>query len=204
MDLQWLTGLVGFAFAMAATPGPNNSLVTASGAAHGMRRTLPLLLGIGGGIAVSMFLSMALGAALLTDPRVAGTLKWLGVAYLLWMAWTIATAPVGAARDPGKPQASQPLGAHHGVLLQLINPKVWVMITGAVVTYGQAAQGLGPVPLALVFALIFGAVTLVSTTGWALLGSWIGRWLNTPRARRRFNLTMASLLIASLLPVLLG
>jgi len=92
MDLAWLAGLVGFAFAMSATPGPNNTMVAASGATYGMARSMPLMSGIAFGVAAIMLAVAAFGSAVVTHPMVGAPLKWIGVVYLLWLAWKVASA----------------------------------------------------------------------------------------------------------------
>lgn len=197
MDWAWILAATGFAFAMAGTPGPNNTMVTASGANHGFRRTLPVAVGMGAGVAAIIFAVAAAGRTIVSEPRVHLVLKWVGVAYLLWLAWRIATAPVGVT---GEGDRRRPFTFVEGALLQLVNPKLWVMVAGAVVTYGgSAAQGLA-VPAA--FAVIFGGATLASTLAWAGIGVGAGRFLANARSLRVFNRVMALLLVLSLLPVL--
>lgn len=204
MDNGWFAGLIGFAFAMAATPGPNNTLATASGATYGMARTLPLMSGIAIGVAAIMLVVAAFGASMIADPRVAAALKWIGIGYLLWLAWKIASAepePTPAGRS--KPGGAAPLSFTQGALLQFVNPKLWAMVSGAVVTYGQAGGPTGYLSLAILFAFIFGTMTFVSTIAWAALGASIGRLLASPRSTRAFNVAMAALLIASLIPIII-
>lgn len=197
MDWAWILAATGFAFAMAGTPGPNNTMVTASGANHGFRRTLPVAVGMGAGVAAIIFAVAAAGGTIVSEPRVHLVLKWVGVAYLLWLAWRIATAPVGVT---GEGDRRRPFTFVEGALLQLVNPKLWVMVAGAVVTYGgSAAQGLD-VPAA--FAVIFGGATLASTLAWAGIGVGARRFLASARSLRVFNRVMALLLVLSLLPVL--
>ncbi len=202
MDFAWLAGLTGFAFAMAATPGPNNTLVAASGATYGVGRSLPLMAGIGMGVAVIMLMVGAFGTSLVVDSRVGAALKWIGVAYLLWLAWKIAAAEPTIASESESKAEGTPLSFAQGALLQIVNPKLWVIVGGVVVTYGQAAAGAKAYTVAALFAFIFGMMTFISTLGWTVLGASIGRFLNSRRSVRVFNGVMAALLVASLIPVL--
>lgn len=187
---------------MSATPGPNNTIVAASGASHGVARTLPVMAGIGMGVAAIMLAVAAFGASLVADPRVGGLLKWIGVAYLLWLAWKIATSEP-TAPDAVEPARSKPLSFVQGALFQIVNPKLWVMVGGAVVTYGQAAGGVQGLTVAILFSVIFGGMTFLSTVGWAALGASVGRFLTSRRSVRIFNGAMAALLVASLIPAIL-
>lgn len=198
MDWRWILAASAFAFAMAGTPGPNNMMVTASGANYGFRRTLPVAIGMGIGVAVIIFLVAAVGGSVVSDPRVHLVLKWLGIVYLLWLAWRIATAPVGLAAEGRGPR---PFTFVEGALLQLINPKLWVMVAGAVVTYGSGSAGDLTVPTA--FAVIFGLATLVSTLAWTGVGVGAARFITRERSLRVFNRAMALLLVLSLVPIVL-
>lgn len=205
MDVVWLSGLVGFAIAVAATPGPNNTLAAASGAAHGMLRTLPLLGGIGLGVAGIMFMAAAFGTSLVARPVVVITLKWMGVIYLLWLAIRVATAtPEVRNPEPGARAANPAPGLIQGALLQFVNPKLWLMVSGAVVAYAPGGRAFGAMGLAVFFALLCGGITFISAAAWALLGVTLGQALRSPRAARAFNIAMAALLVASLIPVVIA
>ena len=69
MSTDLLLALVVFAFVTSITPGPNNFMLLASGVNFGFRRTIPHMLGIGGG-----FLSLLLG--LLLASRVWRVASW--------------------------------------------------------------------------------------------------------------------------------
>lgn len=192
----WFGSALAFAFSMSGTPGPNNAMVTASGATWGLRRTVPHLLGISVGVAV-MLLAVAFGAGgvLRAYPWLHEALRWLGGAYLLWLAWRIATAEPGVE---GASASGQPLSFWGAALFQWVNPKAWILALSGVATY-TATWGE-----ALALAAIFLVVTLPVTAGWTLVGVGAARVLRSRRALRAFNLFMAGLLLLSLLSVVLG
>lgn len=205
MDTTWMIGLLGFASTMAATPGPNNTMVAASGATYGLARTLPLIAGIATGVAAIMAIVVMFGSPVVADGRIGAALKWIGVAYLLWLAWKIGTAePLPDGSGAVTPTRTAPLSLAQGLLLQAVNPKLWVMVSGAVVTYGQTGDALAPWALAVLFASIFGATTLVSTVAWAVLGASMGRLVVSRRASKALNGAMAALLVLSLIPIVVG
>ncbi len=79
-----LLSLLGFAVAMYITPGPNNVMVAASAANHGIRATMPHMLGIAVGFAVMLTLVCAgLGSALVNWPLLLPLFRWVGAAWLL-------------------------------------------------------------------------------------------------------------------------
>lgn len=205
MDPGWLAAVSGFALVMAGTPGPNNTMVTASGANHGFRRTLPLMSGIALGVAAIILAAAAAGSAVVADPRAHGVLKWAGLAYLTWLAWKIGSArPTVPAAEGGRTPGGRPLTMAQGASFQLVNPKLWAMVAGAVATYGGTAGNASPLAVAVAFAAIFGSFTFASTAAWTLVGVGVGRVIRTPRTMRLFNWTMAGLLVASLVPAVVA
>ncbi len=203
MDLGWLLGMLGFAFAMAGSPGPNNTIATACGASHGVSRALPFVSGVGTGVALIMLMVAAFGMSLVTQPQVGNVLKWVGVAYLVWLAWTIATSEP-QLKTPGTTASKEnsPPSFVQGALFQFVNPKLWVMVSGALVAYGHGGVDVGTLPMAAFLAVVFGVITTICAFAWAAMGGVIGRVLATERTARLFNGAMGGLLIVSLLPIL--
>jgi threonine/homoserine/homoserine lactone efflux protein len=192
---ELLGPLVTFAVATSVTPGPNNVMITASGANFGFARSVPHMLGIGIGFMVMIVgVGLGLGQAFERFPVLHEVLRYGGAAYLLYLAWRIATA-APAATD-AKPAAARPLSFVQAALFQWVNPKGWMMAAGALSTYTTVGGDF--VFETVLIALVFGAIGLPSVALWALLGVGIGRQLQTPGALRAFNVTMAVLLIASL------
>lgn len=185
-----------FALVTSITPGPNNLMLMASGANFGFRRTLPHMAGVALGFVLMAFLTgVGLARAFDALPWLHTSLTVVSAAYLLWLAWKIAhAAPPKGAETEGKPMTFLQAAA-----FQWVNPKAWAMALSAVTIY---APGDTVIAMAAV-AAVFGAVNLPSVSLWCLLGVKL-RALLTNRARLTvFNWTMAVLLIASMLPVLL-
>ena len=203
-DAAWFASSLAFAVSMSATPGPNNTMLTASGANWGFRRTVPHLLGVVVGFPV-MIVLVALGAGglLRARPWLQDGLRWIGVAYLLWLAWKIGTARPALQQNGAARPVGRPLGFARAALFQLVNPKAWVIAVGAVVPY-TTATGSALVAQALTLAMMFAVVTLPCCTLWTLTGVGTARLLRTQLALRRFNLALAGLLVASLVPMVFG
>src|SRR5262245_52839392 len=89
-----------FTIAALYTPGPNNIMLLASGLNYGFRRTLPHIAGITIGFGVLVLvLGLGLGAVFTTYPALQTILKYVGAAYLLYLAAVIALAKPAAAGD---------------------------------------------------------------------------------------------------------
>ncbi|MDR7050741.1 threonine/homoserine/homoserine lactone efflux protein [Duganella sp. 3397] len=197
MSPDLLLPLCGFAVASSITPGPNNTMMLASGLNYGFRRSLPHLFGICGGFS---FMVMAIGfglqAVFEAVPMLQLILKYLGAIYLLWLAWKLAhAAPMSAEQA----RLSKPLGFWGAAAFQWINPKAWVMILSAMSTYLPPHAQLADVGL---LALVFLVIGFVCVGSWALFGVVLRSFLQDPRSVRIFNVCMALLLLASLYPIL--
>lgn len=188
--------LILFSAAMCLTPGPNVVLVTACAANFGFRRTMPQILGITLGFGV-MILAAGLGLAGLLQavPRLHDWLKYAGLAYLLYLAWRIA----GADADGSKAARARPINFIEAVLITWLNPKGWVTALGALAAYTTATRSV--LVQSSMIAAVLAIVCGISVTIWAVFGTAMSRLLATQRLRKIFNLSMAALLIGSLLPV---
>lgn len=196
LTLTTLLPLAMFAIVSSITPGPNNVMLTASGATFGYRRTLPHMLGISAGGALMLLLVGAgLGTAFSTWPLLYTLLQIAGGIYLLWLAWKISQAGgIQEGRTHGKPFSFWQAAA-----FQWVNPKAWIMAIGVIATYTPREDFFINLVLA---ALVLGIVNYPSVSVWTLFGSAVGRALRSPQALRRFNWCMAALLLLSLYPVL--
>lgn len=185
-----------FALTMALTPGPNNIMVTASAANFGFRRAVPHMLGIALGFGVMLLaLGMGLTGLFQAEPRIHIVLKYLGAAYLLYLAWRIARA----GDSDGKDGRDRPITFFEAALFQWINPKAWIIAFGALTAYTTVGGSMARE--VTLIAAVFTVVTFPSVAIWALFGAGLGRWLKHPGARAAFNWSMAALLVLSLVPV---
>jgi threonine/homoserine/homoserine lactone efflux protein len=187
-----------FAFSVVAlfTPGPNNAMLMASGLNYGFRRTVPHILGVNFGFAfLVLAFGFGLGAVFSAYPALHTVLKYVGAAYLLYLAYAIATSgPVEGGEGKGKPMTF--FGA---AAFQWVNVKGLVTAVGAITTYaGIAAFPFNVLAMSGIFLLTgFG-----SSSTWALFGTALRPIMTSPRAVRIFNVLMALALVATLYPVL--
>lgn len=199
MTIDLFLALIAFAVVSSITPGPNNIMLMASGANFGFRRTVPHMLGISIGFMVMMS-TAGLGLSQVFDlyPVSHRILQVISVAYLLYLAWKIANAaPPKNAVDNVQ---ARPFTFMQAALFQWVNPKAWTMALTAITVYAVQRDFLSIFTLSAVFAI----VNLPSVSVWTLMGQQLARLL-TSRARLRvFNWTMAGLLVASLIPVVLS
>jgi threonine/homoserine/homoserine lactone efflux protein len=200
MSYEIFLALLGFAFVATVTPGPNNTMLMASGANFGVWRTLPHMFGVTVGFTVMIAL-VGVGLMQIFDTfhftdRI---LKIVSIAYLLWLAWKIATAAPRLADAPET--AGVPLTFLQAAAFQWVNPKAWSMGVYAITTYATDADGSRALWAVAVVALSFGAVSMPCIASWAALGQQMRRFLTSPRRLRTFNIIMAVVLVLTLVPV---
>ncbi|TAU89638.1 LysE family translocator [Rhizobium leguminosarum] len=196
MPLDTFLALVLFAFTTSITPGPNNMMLFASGVNFGFRRTIPHMFGIGVGFfSLLIGVGFGLGALLHTVPVVYTALKFAGGAYLVWIAWKIATSRSLSESSTGV----EPMSFFAAAAFQWVNPKAWVMAVTAMATYTNPQLYLASV---LIVGLAFAAVNVPSVSTWAGFGSALREWLSDPVRLKWFNISMAVLLVLSLWPML--
>ena len=184
-----------FAVVAAVTPGPSNLMLTAAGAQAGVRGGLPCLLGVATGMGVMMFVvPLGLGSVVLAHPVVLGALHWGGAAFLLWLAWNIASSPVHADAAAG----GRSVGYLGAAVFQWVNPKSWLVAASAAGTFLRADAG-GPVGQAAALGGLFVLAALPSGFVWLAFGAAVQRVLDTDRRRRLFNVTMGALLALSII-----
>lgn len=197
MTLEQAAAFFLFAFVAAITPGPSNVLLTATGAQAGFWRGLPCAFGVSAGMGSLMFLAaLGLGSVLVGHPDVMTAIRFVGAAFLLWLAWKIATSPAGGGQSTAKPT-----GFFGAAALQWVNPKAWMVATGAVATYLHADTGAAIVQAAL-FAGVFVSAAFPSNLVWLGFGATAQRLLQDERRGRIFNLVMGVLLAGSVVAIL--
>ena len=181
-----------FSVAAAGTPGPSNALLTATGANVGVVRGLPALVGVSAGMGLMMFLvAFGLGSVILENPAVLTAVKWCGAAFLLWLAWKIATAG-----RPGGASGGEPIGFVGAAAFQVVNPKSWLVCASAAATFLDRGAG-SALGQSAALGLIFVAASLPSCFPWLAFGALLQRFLRSERAARVFNVSMGVLLAAS-------
>ncbi|WZB74568.1 LysE family translocator [Achromobacter insuavis] len=196
-SLSLLGPLALFALVSSITPGPNNVMLAASGLNFGFRRSMPHLLGVNLGFTLMIFLvGVGLGSVFQQVPQLYTVLKYVGAAYLLYLAWKIANS--GGMEDGAV--SGKPMTFLQAAAFQWVNPKAWVMAVGVIATYTPQAGFFANLVIATV---VCGIVNLPSIGIWVTFGTALRRVLHKPWAIRAFNISMALLLVASLYPVAL-
>lgn len=193
--MQLLGLMAVYSFVTSVSPGPNNTVLLTLSARFGHTGARPHLLGMVLGLSVMvMAMSAGLGAFFAAYPAVYEVMKYVGFAYVLYMAWRIYRA---ALPQPGE-EGAMPTTLWRATLFQWVNPKAWIVIATFVTAYVPVALG---VPSVLIALAMFIGFTMPGAILWVFLGTLLQRWLRTPRAQKAFTTGMALALVASMVPV---
>ena len=182
--------------AVMGSPGPTTVSLVGVAAAFGWRSAVPYMIGeVVGTVLVLFAVAMGVTAMLLAVPALASVLVVAASAYILWLAFRIATAPPLSKAD----EANTPsLGG--GLLLGVANPKAWVAIA-AVFTSVRIAEAV--TIDAAIKVIVLTVMIVVIHVVWLMAGAALASLLRHRRASRVVNVSMAvSLVTATVLALL--
>lgn len=186
-----MTAFLAATFFLLITPGPGVLTTAGVGAAYGFRAGVPYMLGIVlGTLVVIAAVATGLAAFLLSYPPLRTILLTGAAAYLLYIAYRIATSDTGIAIA----HAKRPLGFFNGVALQVINPKAYAVMT--TLFSGFAFYPDSTVIEATIKTAIFMAISFPVHITWLWVGTTIKRLALGKTAARTVNILMAAAMLA--------
>ena len=195
MTWSLLVSVAVFSFVTSVSPGPNNTFLLSSGANFGLRKSVPYLNGIMAGLTGMMIaLGAGLGVIFTTLPLVYQVLKWIGFAYIVWLAFLIVKST--SKSDTAE---AEYIGFLKATTFQFVNPKAWVVVGSFMATFVPVGSGLAATAF---ISLVFLVFTYPGALLWAVAGQVLKEWLSKPSRRRIFNIAAAILLVLSMVPVL--
>ena len=181
----------------AFTPGPNNTMLLATGINFGVRRAWPHIMGVAIGFPLMIAcIGFGLGKIFEIFPWIYVALKYAGATYMVWLAWKIANST--PSLDDGTAKGD-PVTFLQASAFQWVNPKAWIMAVTALSAYTTAAHYSVGV-LAVVGTFVF--MGFSSALTWVLFGASLKHILNDERYYRFINIGLALALVASLVPML--
>ena len=188
-----------FLFGLSAgiTPGPNNIMLMASGMNFGIKNSIPHILGVCIGFPIMLIL-IGLGFSLVFEqyPILHEIIKIIGVAYLLYLSWLIASA----SPDKLDSKKTKPFTFLQAALFQWVNPKAWVIATSSISAYTTLDDNI--YWQVLLIAAIFFFAAVISSSTWLVFGKGIKQVLQSPKQQKLFNISMALVLVVSVFPVI--
>ena len=177
---------------IAATPGPNMLHVMTVSVREGFARSIWAMAGCLSAVLVCVTASaLGLGALLVASTAVFEALRWIGVAYLLWLGWRSWQAPVDPQDHPaaGLPRSGVRPGAatlyRMALFTGLSNPKLIVFAAAFFPQFIRADR-----PWAPQFGILVGTFAVIECAcyvAYASGGRRLARSLSSVRRRRLFN-----------------
>ncbi|MBL7003462.1 MAG: LysE family translocator [Gammaproteobacteria bacterium] len=187
-NLEVLSPFLLVAYTMWATPGPNNMMLTNSGARFGFKATLPHILGIVFGTCILNLSALTILKPLIDQwPQLLLILKIVGTVWLLIIGWKMATSH--NLNNGNKKQ--QPMSFVAATLFQFANPKA-ISATLALVSVALVSIKSDP-QLIWIVALLIPPLSLLSIIPWVIAGQTIRRFLSTTLRWQIFTWTTGGL-----------
>jgi threonine/homoserine/homoserine lactone efflux protein len=185
--LLWLA-----AFPLMGSPGPATMSLAGLGTAFGFRSSLSYLVGIiAGTTVVLLMIASGITALVLAQPMLLTALTIFAGLYILYLAWKIATAPVGPLATHSKhAPAFVP-----GFSLAIANPKAFAAIGAVYTGHTLVAHDLAVDTVYKLVALTL--VIVIVNTAWLTFGATFSRILKNPVAGRAANILFATMLVLS-------
>ena len=193
-----LLPFLAFAASQVATPGPANMVLLATGARFGLRRALPFVAGVALGKQMIIW-PLGLGLLAIQDdyPMIFVVLKWISVAYILYLAYRVAGMRL-SVRDMDE----TPPGFFAGLIVHPLNPKAWGMITTGFTTF--VAAGTSPLQATATIATCLLALQIILHPIWTYAGQRIAKSLAETVGEKYLMWTLAGLTVLSVIYALFG
>jgi homoserine/homoserine lactone efflux protein len=198
MQLHLWLAFIGAAFAISLSPGAGAILSMATGLTHGVRRTYWAILGLQIGLMTQLVLvAVGLGALVASSVLAFTVVKWLGVAYLVYLAvsqWRSAGVDLDSQMSEAPSTGRWGLLVR-GTLVNLSNPKGLVFLLAVLPQFVVPTAALTPQYLVIGVTMV--VADLIVMGGYAALASRLMRWMTTARQQRMVNRTFAGLFAAA-------
>jgi cysteine/O-acetylserine efflux protein len=171
------------------TPGPSNISTASLAVLHSYRKTLSFQAGLASGVFLLMLLSGWLSTtALEFFPALEPILRYAGAGYILYLASSLLKASYTFAEG-----SARPLGFAQGLMLQVLNPKL--VVYAFTLFSGFLSSFIPSFPMLLLICAILALVSFCATSTWALFGTGIRTYLQSPRVTAIVNVVLSLLLV---------
>jgi len=180
--------LIGISFSMGFTPGPNNAVASYSGFNFGIKKTIPLILGVGLGYTLLVIIvNFVLISIFQKYPILQEIIRTLGTFFLLYLAYKIAFSPITSEN-----KGINPVKFLDTFLFQFINPKG---VMAAITLISKFVLKEDYLKSSITVILVCAATAFLSITAWTFLGKFLRKFATNNSFIKRFNYAMSSLIV---------
>jgi len=180
--------LIGISFSMGFTPGPNNAVASYSGFNFGIKKTIPLIFGVGLGYTLLVILvNYVLISTFQKFPIIQEIIRTLGTIFLFYLAYKIAFSPVST-----ESKKENPVKFLDTFLFQFVNPKG---VMAAVTLISKFVLQEDYFRTSITVILVCAATAFLSITAWTFLGKFLRKFATNNSFIKGFNYAMSLLIV---------
>ena len=185
--------LIGISLSLGFTPGPNNAVAAYSGFNFGIKKTIPLILGVGIGYTTLIILiNFALLSIFKNYPIIQEVIRILGTIFLIYLAYKISFSKISS---DGKTE--NPVKFFDKFIFQFINPKG--VMAGVTLSSNFVEQGENYLNHSIWVIVVCSVTAFLSITSWTILGKFLRKFATNNNFIKRFNYAMSLLLIVCII-----
>jgi len=184
--------LIGISFSLGFTPGPNNAVASYSGFNFGIKKTIPLILGVGlGYTTLVIIINFALISTFKQFPIIQEIIRILGTFFLIYLAYKIAAS--NTSQDEIK---KNPVSFFDTFIFQFVNPKG---VMAALTLISKFVSESNYLMTSIMVIIVCSATAFLSITTWTYLGKFLRKFATNNSFIKRFNYAMSFLILACII-----
>ena len=184
--------LIGISFSLGFTPGPNNAVASYSGFNFGIKKTIPLILGVGlGYTTLVIIINFALISTFKQFPIIQEIIKILGTFFLIYLAYKIAAS--NTSQDEIK---KNPVSFFDTFIFQFVNPKG---VMAALTLISKFVSESNYLMTSIMVIIVCSVTAFLSITTWTFLGKFLRKFATNNSFIKRFNYAMSFLILACII-----
>ena len=180
--------LIGISLSLGFTPGPNNAVASYSGFNFGIKKTIPLILGVWSGYTIFVILTnFVLISTFIKYPIIQEIIRILGTFFLIYLAYKISFSSLSK-----EDKKVNPVKFIDTFIFQFLNPKG---VMAGITLISKFVLEDDYINSSLTVIVVCSLTALASITTWAFLGKFLRKFATNNNFIKRFNYAMSLLLI---------
>ncbi len=180
--------LIGISFSMGFTPGPNNAVASFSAFNFGLKKTLPIIFGVGlGYTALVILLIFVLISVFQKYPYLQEIIRILGSIFLIYLAYKISFS-----KGKSNSSTENPVKFYETFFFQFINPKG---VMAAITLISKFVIQEDYAKSSIIVILVCSVTAFLSIISWAFLGKFLRKFATNNEFIKRFNYAMSIMLV---------
>jgi threonine/homoserine/homoserine lactone efflux protein len=180
--------LIGISLSLGFTPGPNNAVASYSGFNFGIKKTIPLILGVWFGYTMFVILTnFVLISTFIKYPIIQEMIRILGTFFLIYLAYKISFSSLSK-----EDKKVNPVKFIDTFVFQFLNPKG---VMAGITLISKFVLEDDYINSSLAVIIVCSLTAVASITTWAFLGKFLRKFATNNNFIKRFNYAMSLILI---------